>query len=99
MSDKHLTAKFAGTCSVCGGKFPVGTAIVWASGKGARHADAATCQAVAAATAAAPVVNPPVVPEKVSMSMKPVADFILAAKARGLKFPKVRFLAPGGGEL
>jgi hypothetical protein len=34
-----------------------------------------------------------------SLECKPIADFLQAAKARGLKWPAARFLAPGGGEL
>jgi hypothetical protein len=88
-----MASKFAGTCTACRRDFPAGTDILWAKGVGARHYSPAAC---VAALAAAPVAAPPVV---AAVSMKPIADFLLAAKDRGLKFPKARFLAPGGGEL
>ena len=93
MAPKHMTAKFAGSCKVCHATFPAGTPIVWASGLGAKHADPAVCAAAVAAAAAHPKPAAPV------LDMKPLADFLGAAKARGLRFPKARFLAPGGGEL
>jgi hypothetical protein len=35
--ERAMTAKFAGTCRVCGGRFEVGCGIVWAKALGARH--------------------------------------------------------------
>lgn len=82
-----ISAKFKGRCTKCGSWFSAGTLIVWAKGAGAVHADADKCHAPAAA------------PVKATVNLKSVADFLGAAKARGLKFPTARFLAPGGGEL
>jgi len=86
-----ITSKFAGRCQSCGQSFPAGTAVEWARGAGARHATTAECTIASAATVTAPQVV-------VTPALASIAAFLLAAKARGLKFPKVRFLAPGGGE-
>lgn len=93
MATRLMNSKFDGLCKVCGGKMPAGTRILWAPGAGAKHADPATCAASAAARAALPPTP------AVTLNLKPIADFLLAAKARGLKWPKARFLAPGGGEM
>lgn len=86
-----LISKFQGRCTRCGTYFPAGTRIEWAAGKGAKHADTGACAVAEANKVEAPTAAP--------LNMKPIADFILAAKARGLKWPATRFLAPGGGEL
>jgi Family of unknown function (DUF6011) len=85
---KTMLAKFHGTCTRCKGTFAAGTKIQWTSGAGATHADLATCAATPA-----PVATPRAT---VTANAKPIADFLLAAKARGLKFPSVTFLAPAG---
>jgi hypothetical protein len=81
-----ITSRFAGRCKRCGGAYPVGAQIEWDRVLGARHVTAAECQAAKAAPV--PVVN-----------LAPVVAFLRGAQARGLKCPKARFLAPGGGEL
>lgn len=83
-----MFAKFAGRCTRCGGHFPAGTAIQWTKGAGATHADAQACATVAASA-----------PAPVSLSLAGIVAFLNAAKDRGLKFPKARFLAPTGAEL
>lgn len=85
-----ITSKFNGRCKDCNGFIAAGTQISWIKGEGARHLDAKTCQAVREAAAARPVVEP------VTANAAPIAAFIQAAKDRGLKFPKARFLAPDG---
>src|SRR5262245_55258419 len=86
-----MQAKFPGKCAKCGGRFPAGATIEWSKDtRKAQHVTDAECVAAKAAAAAEPVVT---------AELKPVADFLTAAAARGLKFPKARFLAPGGGEL
>jgi len=80
-----MDAKFRGRCTACGQYFPVGARILWSRDGGAQHAG--TCPAPAAPVAAPEI---PVVA---------IAAFLTAAKARGLKAPKARFLAPHGGEL
>lgn len=90
---KSMVAKFAGTCRTCKLPFPAGAPIVWSREAGATHAKLADC---AAATAAA-VPTAPVPPTTVAAGT--VVAFLSAAKDRGLKAPKVRFLAPANGEL
>lgn len=41
---KKITAKFPGTCGICGGRFEAGIEIFWAPGK-MKHADPAACAA------------------------------------------------------
>ena len=88
---KLMVAKFAGTCKTCGTHIPVGTEILYKSGFGATHVSTEAC---ATAKASAPAAPPAVVIEA-----SPVIAFLNVAKANGLKYPKVRFAAPGGGEL
>lgn len=33
-----IQAKFSGTCTICGSRFPVGAAVEWTKGQGSRHA-------------------------------------------------------------
>lgn len=88
-----MNAQFPGTCKRCGCTFAKGTTIDWTRGWGATHASAAACDvAKAARVAARPVPT-------VKLDMSPVAEFILAAQARGVKYPSVNFLAPNGGEM
>lgn len=89
-----LTAKFAGRCTRCQAGFPAGTVIEWERGKGAMHLDPTAC-----ATAATTPQTPTPAPTAVVGEAIALVRFLEAAKARGLKYPKVRFLAPGGGEL
>lgn len=85
---KTMWAKFAGTCTRCGGRFPAGTLIEWSRERGAVHEDLGACVAAQAA------------PPPPTVDLKPIADFLIAARDRGgLKYPKARFLAPGGREL
>lgn len=79
-----ITAKFNGRCVGCGETLVAGTAIEWTKGVGARHVG--LCPAVQAR---------PVVTVKAAS----IVAFLTAARERGLKFPKVRFLAPRGGEM
>lgn len=90
---KVMAAKFAGTCKACGGVVKVGDAIVWSKAGGAVHFSAEACIAAKASRAAGAALSAPVV---TTASAGPIAAFIGAAKARGLKFPKARFLAPDG---
>lgn len=86
-----MTAKFAGTCGRCQQRFAAGTTIDWERGKKAVHAG--PCPPAPAQPVQQPI---PLVPQ---LDATPIVQFLAAAKARGLKFPKVRFLAPGGGEM
>jgi len=87
-----MTARYDGTCKTCGGILKSGTLIEWTKGGGATHVTAGECAAVRALAAT------PAPSAKVD-GVAALAAFLRAAGARGLKFPKVRFLAPGGGEL
>lgn len=84
-----IRSKYQGTCGRCGRGFAAGTLINWSRGSAATHASLDVCNAAKAAPA----------PATVTVNLKPVADFLAAARARGLKFPNCRFLAPNGGEL
>jgi hypothetical protein len=83
-----MLSKYAGKCGACGGRINPGTMIEWEKGKGAKHAVVADC--------ARSVPVPPAVPFDGAQA---IVAFLRAAQGRGLKWPKVRFLAPGGGEL
>ena len=88
MAPRHMTSKFAGTCIRCQRPFPAGASITWAKGVGASHADPRDCAAAAAA--------PPPPPAPI-VNLRPIAEFLMGAQLSGLKHPKARFLAPGGG--
>lgn len=82
-----ISSRFAGRCKACGGDIKAGETINWTRDGGASHLTPARCADAVAAKAARPVVT---------ANGAPIAAFIAAAKARGLKFPKARFLAPDG---
>jgi hypothetical protein len=88
-----IEAKFDGRCKRCGGRLPQGSKIEWSRDNGATHQTMFECDEARAAMAAAPQQS------DATADGKPIATFLQAAKDRGLKFPKARFLAPGGGEL
>ncbi len=97
---KIMVSKFAGTCKSCNTAMPAGTLIAWSKDAGAKHADGGLCiKARVAAQAAAAAAPAPVVAPAVTLDASPIVAFLQAARLRGLKFPAVRFLAPGGGEL
>jgi hypothetical protein len=88
---KLMSAKFPGVCIACRGRIAVGAQIVWAAGVGARHfgkcPEALAMAFVPAAT----------VPE---VRVEGAGILALLGKAKAhLKYPKVRFAAPNGGEL
>lgn len=85
---RSFAARFPGTCVKCRTTFPAGTSVHWQKGVGAWHVSTADCTAATAVAAAAP--------PKPSLALSPLVQFLAAAKARGLKFPKARFLAPDG---
>jgi hypothetical protein len=94
---KSMTSRFPGTCNECQTRFSMGTKIVWDSiSKLSVHAnlnDCAQAKADAAAKAAASGPAPKL------LGLDGIVTFITAAKERGLKFPKARFLAPGNFEM
>jgi hypothetical protein len=89
-----MVAGFAGRCTTCGESFPAGSAILWAKGAGATHGRPDLCDAARAARVSAPPAAP-----APNVAIGAVLAFLTAAKARGLKAPAARFLAPSGGEL
>jgi hypothetical protein len=89
MAPRTLISKFAGTCQRCRTAFLAGTAILWARNAGATHADPQAC----AAAAAQPVAPSP---PAVVVNLRPIYEFLVGAQARGLQWPKARFLAPDG---
>lgn len=40
---RKMKAKYAGTCSECGGHVEVGDSVYWQKGSGVKHADEAAC--------------------------------------------------------
>lgn len=87
-----IPAKYAGTCATCGGAIHVGQLIVWNQGAKPTHSNRFQC-----AEAPPPQTTNAPKPEPVAtLDGKAIADFLAAAKARGLKYPKARFLAPDG---
>lgn len=88
-----ITSRFAGTCVKCKAALPAGVKINWVRGTGSWHLTAQACAEATAAVAAQPVAVVPTV------NVAPLVAFLSDAKARGLRYPKVRFAAPGGGEL
>jgi hypothetical protein len=85
---KKLISKFPGTCKACKNPFTAGTEILWTQGAGARHASPCPPPPVAIhATPEGPV------------ELASVVKFIEGARDRGLKFPKLRFLAPNKQEI
>ena len=89
-----MTAKFNGNCKACGCFLPAGSKIDYVRGIGARHVTVNDCAAAKAAKAASYAAAP-----KVTANGSPIADFLRAARERGLKFPKVAFLGPNNAEL
>jgi hypothetical protein len=83
-----IRSKFNGRCRACGGAILAGTEIEWTRDGGARHRTFEECQAARTTRATGPA--------PVTANAAPIAGFIRAARDRGLKFPKARFLAPDG---
>lgn len=86
-----ITAKFAGRCNKCFQPIAIGEKIEWTRGvKGAAHI---ACPAV-------PVAPVNLTPKPVVVAeQSAIVEFLQRAIRSGLKAPKVRFLAPKGGEL
>ena len=85
-----MVARFGGVCKRCHEAVPAGTKIDWSKGAGAVHF--VPCDARPAPVAVA-------APVAVVVEAAGIVAFLRSAVERGLKAPKVRFLAPGGGEL
>jgi hypothetical protein len=83
-----IVSRYRGKCAACNCFFEAGARIEWVQGRGARHLTSAECSAALQARADRPQV--------VSGAHLAIAQFLTAARARGLRFPNVRFLAPDG---
>ena len=84
-----ITAKFQTICRVCRQPILPGQTIDWERGMGSKHVTPGDCVPVKTPV----VVNP--VPTK-TLDVAAIVTFLTAARERGLKFPKVAFLAPDG---
>lgn len=84
-----ITSKYYGTCQSCGMRFAPGAIINWTRGSGVYHANMADCVAAKAVVAVQAELAP-------KIDLSPVIAFLSAAKARGLKFPKLRVLSVDG---
>lgn len=93
----RMISKYNGTCRTCNGPIAKGSVIDWTRADGAKHADPKACVAAVEFTVAQAV--DPVVRTVARVEAGSVTGFLQMAKGRGLKAPKVRFLAPRGGEL
>jgi hypothetical protein len=89
---RNMLSKFRGRCVECKGFFEVNAPIIWSRGIGAKHA---VCPMVIETIGAIgrDEVDAPTV------AVESVVGFLKAARERGLKAPKARFLSPTGGEL
>jgi hypothetical protein len=89
---REIISRFAGHCSKCNGDIPAGVKVSWdTETRKVSHlggCPARVARPLPVAALAAPLV-----------CASPIAAFIGAAKDRGLKAPKARFLAPNGGEM
>lgn len=83
-----IISKFNGTCKACGNQIMAGERVIYFPGiKGVTHVNAGACEGAPKAAPKAYVT--------VTANAKPVADFLNAAKERGLKYPKVAFIMGG----
>ncbi len=88
-----MTAKFNGRCVLCHGDILVGAPINWARGFGASHlAGMCSIQPINAT----PTVVLPALPATVLANASAIVALLTFAQTRGLKVPKLRFLAPDG---
>lgn len=86
-----ITSKYNTKCNACGCRVNVGEQIEWVRNvQGARHATVAQCTDAKTKRAAATV------PDALTLNLKPIAEFLRGAQARGLKSPKLRVLGVDG---
>src|SRR4051794_2263575 len=93
-----IVSKYASFCTTCRQPITPGQRVNWMRGvKGVTHISNADCHAAKLIAAVQPVAQSakPVV----TSSNAPIADFLRAARERGLKFPKVSFVGPNSSEL
>lgn len=97
-----IRAKYAGVCKRCKLGFEAGQDIEWSRAEGAKHATLAGCEGARRAEAYAAERResaPKLAQARPAVRLDSLAKFMLGASARGLRAPKARFAAPGGGEL
>lgn len=87
----RMNSRFPGNCTKCGCSFPAGTEIDFIRGVGASHSTPRACHD--AKTARLALENRD---GGAHLDMKPIVQFLEAAKQRGLKSPKLRVLDPTG---
>jgi hypothetical protein len=92
-----MVSKYNGRCNTCNLSFPAGTTIRWSRYAGASHAWQSQCDE-AKAKAATEKPEPSAAPAA-TVNAAGIVDMLNAAKSRGLKFPKARFLSPSGSEM
>jgi uncharacterized protein DUF6011 len=87
-----FASKYFSICRTCNGRINIGDMIQWSRQGGSHHRTAADCAAAKAA---------PVAPAKpaVIFDGAPLAGFLAAARARGLKFPKAIFIGPNNSRI
>lgn len=81
-----MRAKYPGRCVRCNIDFPIDTEITWKRGVGAAHATEEQCRAAIVSRAVVKETPPKV-------DLKPIVEFLYAARDRGLKRPKLRVLS------
>jgi hypothetical protein len=85
-----MVSKYKGWCKSCKSPIAVGSEILWAKGEGARHATQEACDKATAAKAA----------PQGHANLASIISFIVGARDRGIKWPKLRVLdADGTSEL
>jgi hypothetical protein len=77
-----IRSQFPSQCTLCHNPVVVGAQVDWTNGVGVTHHPAGSCP---------PPAEP--APER-TQDASGIVAFLTAAQSRGLKFPKVRFLAP-----
>lgn len=86
-----MIAKFAGKCRRCGCRFAAGTEIAWSRATGATHTTPEICAQVRAVVMAQYDALP-----KAHADGSKIVAFLVAARDRGLKWPKAAFMGPRG---
>jgi hypothetical protein len=91
---RNMLSKYRGKCTACAGFFEANAPIIWTRGAGAKHA---VCPSMVIETVGA--IGRDEVEAPTVVAVGSVVAFLKAARERGLKAPKARFLSPTGGEL
>lgn len=92
-TDMTMYSKYNSSCKSCGFGILIGDPINWSRGYGATHIDKNACEMARGRAEIARAQREVLAPKA---DLKPIADFLTAAKTRGLKSPKLRVLARDG---